>query len=121
MKYIKQVLIIIGVSFLGELLNFLFPFPIPGSIYGMVILFALLSKGVIKVSQVKEVGDFLIDIMPLLFIPSAVGIMSQWNNLKFIWLEIIIITIVTTFVVMGVTGLVTQMLIRIKEQRKERK
>ena len=43
MKYLKQLLIILGISFLGELLKYFLPLPIPASIYGMVILFALLS------------------------------------------------------------------------------
>ena len=66
MKYLKQIAIILAVSFLGEFLNWLLPLPIPGSIYGMVILFVALMAGVIKLSSVKNVGDFLIDILPLL-------------------------------------------------------
>lgn len=112
MKYVKQFLIIVVISCMGELLNYFIPLSIPGSIYGMVILFTLLCSGIIKISQVKEAGSFLIDIMPILFIPSAVGIISQFNQIKSIWIEIIIITIVTTFMVMGITGLVTQAFIK---------
>lgn len=39
MKYMKQFLVIILVSFLGEIFNFFLPFPIPGNIYSMVIMF----------------------------------------------------------------------------------
>lgn len=120
MKYIKQLLIILIVSCIGELLNFFIPLPIPGSIYGMILLFILLCCGVIKISQIKETGDFLIDIMPILFVPSAVGIISQLNQLKSIWIQIIIITIVTTFLVMGITGLVTQAVIRMKRGKNKK-
>lgn len=121
MKYIKQISIIITISFVGELLNYFIPLSIPGSIYGMILLFILLCSGVIKLHQIEETGKFLIDIMPILFVPSAVGIMSQFDQLKSIWIEIIVITIVTTFIVMGVTGLTTQAIIRIKKRRKGKK
>lgn len=118
MKYLKQLLIILFISCIGELFNYFIPLPIPGSIYGMILLFVLLCCGVIKLSQIKETGKFLIDIMPILFVPSAVGIISQIEQLKSIWIQIIIITIVTTFIVMGITGLVTQLLIRMKRGKK---
>ncbi len=39
MKYIRQLGIILLVSFLGELLHYLLPLPVPASIYGIVLLF----------------------------------------------------------------------------------
>ncbi len=117
MNYIKQILIILTISFVGELLNFFIPLPIPGSIYGMVLLFVLLCTGVVKLHQIKDTSAFLIDIMPMLFIPSAVGIMAELDQLTDIWVEVIIITIVTTVLVMAVTGLTTQALIRLKRRK----
>ena len=96
MKYVKQFLIIVLISFIGELLNYFIPLPVPSGIYGMIILFILLISGFVKLDQVKETGEFLLQIMPIMFIPSAVGIMSQFEQLKSIWIEIIVITIVTT-------------------------
>lgn len=111
-KFIKQFLIIIAISFAGEVIKFCLPFPISGSIYGMVLLFILLCCKIIKVEQIREAGNFLLDIMPILFIPSAVGIMTKLGELKKIWWQIIIITIATTVIVMAVSGLVTQIIIR---------
>lgn len=121
MKYIKQFLIIVLVSFLGELLNYLIPLPIPGSIYGMVLMFILLCSGIIKLEQVKKTGKFLLDIMPVMFIPSAVGIMSQFEQLKDIWLQIIVITIITTVITIAVTGLSSQAIIRWKKRKESKK
>ncbi len=112
MKYVKQFLIILAVSFIGECLKFWLPFPISGSIYGMMLLFILLLSGCIKVGQIEDAAKFLLDIMPILFIPSAVGIITKWKELQEIWWQIIIITIVTTIIVMVVSGLVTQTIIR---------
>lgn len=118
MKYINQLLIIFLISFIGELLNYFIPLPIPSSIYGMILMFILLCIGVIKLDHVKEVSKFLIDIMPMLFIPSAVGIIAQVDKLKSIWFQVIIITIATTVITMVVTGLMSQLIIQIKKRKK---
>ena len=43
MKYVRQLLIILFVSFFGELLKYIIPLSIPASIYGMVLLFLALE------------------------------------------------------------------------------
>lgn len=112
MKYIKQFLWILAVSFVGEFLNYVLPFPIPGNIYGMMLMFILLLSGCIKMHQIRETAKFLIDIMPILFIPAAVGIITKIDELKTIWWQIVIIVVFTTVIVMAVSGWVTQMVIR---------
>ena len=69
MKYLKQFLIILVISYAGELLKYVLPLPIPASIYGMVILLVGLLTGLIALDAVKDVGKFLIEIMPVMFIP----------------------------------------------------
>ena len=78
-----------------------------------------LKTGIVKLEQVKDVTTFLIEIMPLMFIPAAVGILVSWEALKDIYVPIIIITITTTVIVMVVTGKITQFTIRM-ERRKEK-
>ena len=112
MKYLKQFLIILVISLIGELLNKLLPLPVPASIYGMVILFIGLLSGVIKLSSVKEAGGFLIEIMPVMFIPAGVGLMSSWLNLKPIIIPVCIITVAAIFTVMIVSGHVTQFIVK---------
>ena len=100
--------------------DYYIPLPIPSNIYGMVILFILLCLGIIKIEHIKETGKFLLDIMPMLFIPSAVGIMSTFDMPDSIWLELIIITIVMTTLVMGVTGIVTQKIISLQKRNNKK-
>lgn len=119
MKYLKQFLIIIAISMIGEILKYLLPLPVPASIYGMVILFVGLMTGIIKLESVREVGKFLIATMPVMFIPAGVGLMSSWGALKPVLIPVSIITIACVFTVMGVSGVVTQFLIRLKKQMKE--
>lgn len=117
MKYLKQFLIIIIISFLGEILKYLIDIPIPASIYGMILMFLALAFKIMKVSQIKEVSAFLIEIMPVMFVPAGVGLIASWDALKPILLQIIVITVITTVLVMGIAGVVTQSIIR--EERKK--
>lgn len=119
MKYMIQLAVIMVITFVSEALNRLIPLPIPASIYGMVILFASLQTGLLKLSQVKDVGKFLIDIMPLMFIPAAVGLLDTWDAVKSIWLQVVFTAIATTILVMGTSGRVTQSIIRREAKKKE--
>ena len=90
----------------------LLPIPIPASIYGMFLLLFALMTGIVKLESVEIAGDFLIEIMPILFVPAAVGLMDSWPVLRPILAAVSIITVVITVVVMVVTGRVTQWVIR---------
>lgn len=114
MKYLIQFLIIIAFSLAGKLLNHLLPLPIPASIYGIILLFVFLELKWVKVHQIKEVSNFLLAIMPILFLPPAVGLLAAWDSIKMCWIQYLGITIVSTFVVMAVAGIVTQAVIRKK-------
>lgn len=112
MKYVKQFFIILLISFVGELFKFLIPLPIPASIYGMVLLFVALMTGLIKLDDVKDVGKFLIEIMPLMFIPAGVGLIESWGTLKPVLLPVCVITVVAIVTVMVATGKLSQWMIR---------
>ena len=112
MKYLRQFSIIALISLAGEILNHLLPFPVPASIYGILILLTLLSFGVLKVSQIKDISSFLIEIMPVMFIPAAVGLLENYALLKPSLTAFLVISITSTIAVMGVSGLVTQAVIR---------
>ena len=119
MKYLRQFLLILFISFLGELLKYFLPLPIPASIYGMVILFIGLLSGIIQLDAVKDVGKFLIEIMPVMFIPAGVGLMASWGTLKPVLVPVSVITVVALVAVMGATGRVSQCVIK-KSKAKEK-
>jgi holin-like protein len=118
MKYLKQLMIIFVISFIGEILKAVLPFPIPASIYGMVIFFVCLMTGIIKLDQVRETGKLLIEIMPVMFIPAGVELMVSWGVLKPMLLPVSVITVVSLLTVFAVTGRVAQFTIR--HQREEK-
>ena len=62
MKYLRQFMIILLFSFLGELLKYVLPFPVPASIYGLVLLFIALETRLLPLAAVKDAGKFMIEI-----------------------------------------------------------
>lgn len=117
MKLVKQFLIILAFSFAGEILHALLPLPIPASIYGIALLFAALQLRVVKVSDIAETSAFLIEIMPIMFIPAAVGLLKSWDVVKDSLAAYVAVTVVSTFVVMYAAGVVTQIIIRRGKRR----
>lgn len=119
MKYLKQFAVILAFSFCGELLHALIPLAIPASIYGIVLLFVCLLLRIVKVEHIREVSNLLIEIMPIMFIPAAVGLINSWSSIKDKLVIYIVMTIVTTLIVMVVSGRVTQRMIRRKRRQEE--
>ncbi len=117
MKLLKQFLIILAISFVGEVLKYFLPLPVPASIYGMVILFIGLLTGLIPLESVRDAGKYLIEIMPVMFIPAGVGLMSSWGTLKPVLIPVSIITVVALITVMGATGRVSQFVIRMQKRK----
>ena len=62
--------------------------------------------------------EFLIEIMPLMFIPAGVGLMVSWGTLKPVLIPVCVITVVTIITVMAMTGRLSQWIIR-KDRKKE--
>ena len=117
MKYVSQATIIFAVTLLGELLHVLLPLPIPAAIYGLVLLFLALQLSIVKLEQVKEAGKFMIEIMPVMFIPAGVALITSWGVLKPMLLPVCLITFITIITVMVATGRVSQRIIRKGQDR----
>ena len=117
MKYMFQLSIIFGISFVGEVLNALLPLPVPASVYGLVILFVLLCTKIIKLEQVETVSEYLMAIMPLFFIEPTVGIMNSYGLVKGKVLALFLACFLSFVSVIAVTGLVSQGMIRWKKRK----
>ncbi len=120
LNYLKQFLIILTVCFIGEILHAMIPLPIPASIYGLVLMLICLIAKIIPEEKVSAVSDFLIGIMPVMFIPSAVGLMGYWEAIKPILLAVVVITVAMNVLVFAVSGRVTQAVIRMDNKKKAR-
>jgi len=117
MKYIKQLFIILIVSFVGELIHYFVPLPIPASIYGLVIMFLLLEFKVVKLEKVKDVSSYLLAIMPIFFVPPCVGFINAFPLMKQFGVQFMVIGIGTTVLVMVATGWVVQLIMKIKNRK----
>lgn len=112
MKYIKQAAIIFGISCIGELLNYYLPLPIPTGVYGLFLLLLLLCAKIVKLEDIEATGNLLLDIMPILFIPASAGVIESYVEIKAILVPLVVICLVSTLTVMGVTGKVAEMMLK---------
>lgn len=101
-----------GFTLAGEALHRLVPFSVPASVWGLVLLFLALCLGIVKVAQVKETGAFLTSVMGLLFVAPTVGIVEHWGLIQPRLLSICLILVSTTLLTFGISGGITQHLIR---------
>lgn len=108
MKIYFQFMYILLFSIIGEALSTGLNLPIPGSIIGMVLLFLALKFRIIRLRQIYDAGQFLIENMTILFLPAGVGIMSHWDAIAKYWWQIIVITVLVIVVNIAVIGFVTQ-------------
>ena len=108
MNYVQHFIIIQLFSVIGEVLKTFLPLPVPASVYGLVIMLVALLTGILKLDQVKGAADFLVEIMPVMFVPAGAGLITAWSSLKPICVPVLIMTIISTEIVMVVTEKVTQ-------------
>lgn len=119
MRYLRQFSIILFISLIGEIIHLFISLPIPASIYGLLLMLIGLKTKLIPLNAVEDASMFLIEIMPVMFIPAAVGLLDSWGVLGSMLVPFIIITLVSTILVMVITGRVTQFFIRIDKKGKD--
>lgn len=101
---------------MGELMRFLIPLPIPASVYGLALMFAALYFRIIHVEQVREASDFLIDLMPLMFVTPAIAILAYYDAIRPIIFQYTAAVCISTIIVLGVSGVATQFVIRLRKR-----
>ena len=116
MKYIPQYFIILIVGVIGEVLNAAIPAPIPACVYGIVILFFLLFFKAVKHEQINESARFLINVQPIMFIPAGVGLIVIWDEVKNSIVAYVIACVVTTILIMVITGKITELVIKMNKK-----
>ena len=114
MKFIKQLSIIMTVSFVAEVLEYLIPIPVAASVYGLVLMLIGLMTKIIPLEKVEGAADFLVEIMPILFVPPTVSIMTSVEAMQQMLIPLCVISAVSTILIMVVTGRVSQSIIRRK-------
>lgn len=119
MKYLKEIAIIFGITMVGEVLNEVVPLPVPAGVYGLFLLLGLLCTKIVKLEDVSATGNFLLDTMPLMFIPAAVGLIDKVEEMKAVLIPFVVISLASTLVVMAATGKAAEFILH--RQKKEEK
>lgn len=112
MRFVKQFCVILFFSFAGELLHSWLPLPVPAAVYGIVLLFAALQSGLLPLAAVQQTGAFLTDLMPVLFVGPAVGLLESWPLVASRLPPILVLVLGSTVFAFGVGGSVTQRLLQ---------
>ena len=118
MEYVMQFAVIAAVYYMGEGISFLIPLPIPGTVYGLVLLFVLLCTGLLKLEQVEKAGDFLLSMMPILFVPGAAAVLEYVDVLAGSFWQIVALCGITTFSTLLITGYTAKLTEKYVRRRK---
>lgn len=105
---LKQFSIILGIYFLGDLLQKSFGLPVPGNILGMLILFFCLLAGVIKLETISRISDFLLENLSFFFLPAGVSLITCSGVLEGKWTAVLGVSVISTVIILGVTGLTVE-------------
>lgn len=120
MKLLNQLALIFGIWALGEYVSSFISniIVIPGSIMGMILLFLALQLKIIKLEAIKEISDLFLDNMAIFFVPAGVSLMSSMDLIRDNIFVLAVNIALSTIVVMYITGIVVQQMI--KKRTKER-
>ena len=119
MKSIREVLWIIFFTFVGEILNASLPLPVPAGVYGLILMLIFLMRGIIRLDEVEQAGNSLLETMSIMFLPAAVGTMTVSKLLLPVLFPYMVIILFSTFLVMAVTGLSAEFILRKTESKED--
>ena len=106
--------------FAGELCHTLLPLPIPASVYGLILMLLALLTGLIRPEQIETAADFLIAILPLLFVAPTVALVARLERLASLVVPILLLGIAGTALVIGLSGRAAQAVGRREKHTEDR-
>lgn len=105
---IKGIFLILLYLFLGETCSYFIGGMVPGSVLGMLLLFASLTLGIVKAEDVRGVANFLTRNMALFFVPASIGVMTSWNMISANLLPLAVISVSTTMLIIAVVAIIQE-------------
>ena len=108
----KQLSIIFAFYLSGEGIALFLPFSFPGGLIGLFLLYSSLLLKWVALDDVKLLSDFFIKYMSFFFIPAGVSIISSYALIQSALLPIMGVLIISTFVVMIITGVIVDFLVK---------
>lgn len=119
MKVIIQIALLFVIYHIGAWIQQYFNSFIPGSVIGLILMFLLLTTGILHTSWIEKGARFMINHLVLFFIPATVGILNYYGLFKGKGIFLILITIVSTLLVMIGSGLTSQMFANRRDVKNE--
>lgn len=119
MKILKQSAIIAAVCAVAELIKYFLPLPIPASVYGLLLMLAALLTGGIRPEQIETTADFLITIMPVLFVAPTIALVARLDRLASLAVPLLLVATIGTVLVIGLSGKAAQAVGK-REEKKRR-
>ena len=116
---LREFMLIFTINYVGMLLSKILHLPLPGTIVSLLLLFLMLQFKVLKLEKIENAGNFLLLNMTIFFMPPTVKIIDSYELLEKDLFKIIVIIIVSTFLTMGITGKVVQLMIDFKERKEK--
>lgn len=121
MNHLQQIFCILLFYAFGEALSILIGHFIPGSVLGMMLLFAGLKAGIVRPDQVDQAASFLTKNMGIFFVPAGVGLITLLDLIREYWAAIVLSMMLSTILVLAVVAWSEQTLEQRAEKRKQRK
>lgn len=115
---LKALLIIFACLFVGQLIVVGLDLPLPASVIGLLLLFICLQTGLVKLSAVEKLAKIMLDHLVLLVIPACISIMQYLDVIADDAWILIVATVVSTFLVLVVTGTSYEWLRRLQKGSK---
>ena len=109
MSLLRELAIIMIIFYCGEWISHLSGILLPGNVIGMILLLLLLLFNVLKLSQIEKISTLFLNNLTLFFIPAGAGIIIHYHWLEGIVFPFLGINIVSTFLVMLITGYTIEM------------
>ncbi len=111
---LKQVIIMLSICLVAQILAFLINEVIAASVIALLLVFILLVTKILKLNDIKELGDLLLGNMTILFVPSAVGIIEHLDIIQPIIIPLIFIIVISTVLVFFVVGKSVDLMLKLK-------
>ena len=116
MNISMQIAIIFLICISGQIISLFLPFPFPGNIIAMVLLFILLFAKVIKPEKIQDFTGFLLGNMAFFFVPAGVSILESYPIMKENILPIFLICFFSTIITFLTTVAVVKLVVTLQKK-----
>jgi len=110
-----QIALVMLFWLLGEAVSRWSGLPIPGGIFGMVMVLVLLASRRLSHASLRQGANWFIAEMLLFFVPAVLAVLDHREFLGLLGLKILSVILLGTVVVMSVTALVVDLGFRLAE------